>query len=221
MADDKEVIPKPESVLKEGEVAVPKNLLQQMQEDMANMQIKQAEAEAKIAGLKAVDDSEEKDGTPKLRERRTFEPAFRTVRLRKFPIAGDHENMGIVVGFTNRGAYQTVDRTGVSPQVVDKIDVVFLDHEKNSEGKLIAESIPLNALINSPELRCKIVKINREEKKVGTGEEINVSVFDPQHGLVSTGEIIDGFTTHSEITYTIAIPGRAETYEIDQQYVNL
>ncbi len=203
-------------------VQVPSKVLIDMQEKMAELERKQADSELKTAGLEellAKDASTE--GEPKLRSKKDFSPKFRTVRLRKYPIAGDFTNLGYVIGWTNRGAYQEVDRTGVSPQIVDFIDIIFLGKEKNAEGKLQAEKVRLLDLINKGEqVHCKILKQTRKEVPVPTGEEIDVTVFDPQHGLVSTGEKVDGFITYSDIKLEVQIPGVAEPITIDSSFVN-
>ena len=82
MADDKKT------------VEVPLSDLRAMQEQMAEMDRIIAESDAKQAGLeellsKGASTNEE----PKLREKRNFEPKFRTVRLHKYPIAGDITNL--------------------------------------------------------------------------------------------------------------------------------
>ncbi len=211
-------------VLKEGEVVVDQKTLVAIQEQMAGMEKKLADEAAARAGLEEIVQAQaeaDASGKPKIRERKNFEPQFRTVRIRKFPIAGDVTNLGYVVGWTSRGAYQEVDRTGVSPQVVDFLDVIFLNHERNGEGKLQAEKVKLLDFLNKSEpVHCKIVKIDRRDEKVPTGEEIDVRTFDPAHGLVDTGEKIDGYVMVSEISYTVQIPGIAEPVVIDGRYLN-
>lgn len=206
-----------------GTVTVPAGLLQQIQEQMTEMEVKLEQERGAREALESMLDTKNVDaeGAPKLREKKTFEPKFRTVRLRKFPIGGDYDNQGIVIGWTNRGSYQQVDRTGVNPQVVDFIEVVFLGHEKTEDGKIKAEKVRTLDLMNAPQLTCKILKVDREDNiKVPTGEEIDVSIFDPAHGLMSTGEKVDGYTAHSEITYTLQVPGIEGEVVIDQIYCN-
>lgn len=207
---------------KDETVEVPMSLLTKMQEDMALMERKQADLEAKNAGLEelfAKDASTE--GGEKLREKKSFEPKFRTVRIRKYPIAGDVNNLGYVIGWTNRGAYQEVDRSGVSPQLVDYIDIMFYGQDKTKEGKLKAEKVRLLDLLNNGvQIHCKITDVKKVPRKEPTGEEIDVTVFDPTHGLVGTGDKIDGYTAYSDITYTIAIPGVPEPVEVDGTFVN-
>lgn len=207
----------------EGEVVpVPLKTLAKMQEQMAEMERKIEEESSKRAGLEAMLESGAKtDGEPKLREKKSFEPKFRTVRVRKYPIAGDVENMGYIVGWTSRGAYQEVDRTGASPQMVDFIDVIFLGQEKTAEGKIKAEKIRLLDLMNKGiQVHCKIVGTKVENRSEPTGEEIDVSIYDPQHGLITTGEKVDGFVTYSDRTYTIQIPGVQGDVEIDGAFLN-
>lgn len=208
-----------------GVVEVPLKLLTKMQEQMADMERKIADGEAKSAGLEELASrmaeaaGEKKEG---LRERKNFEPKFRTLRLRKYPIAGDFENKGYVIGWTNRGAYQTVDKTGIAPVIVDMIDIVFLGQEKSKDGKLKAEQVKLLDLMNKGEfVHCKILEIKKENKKVPTNEEIDVTIFDPAHGLVSTGETVDGYFAYDDLKYKIQIPSIAEPVWIDAIYANI
>lgn len=197
-------------------------VLLKMQEQMAAMEQKLADQDAKNVGLEEIlAKNAEASDSPKLREKKSFEPKFRTVRLRKYPIGGDIDNMGYIVGWTNRGAYQVVDRSGVSPQVVDMIDVVFHGQEKSKDGKIKAEAVRLLDLFNNGvQVHCKILEQERREIKVPTGEEIDVSVFDPAHGLMTTGEKVDGFITQSEIKYKLQIPGISEPVWIDALFCN-
>ena len=195
--------------------------LTKIMESIAEGERKNADLEAKVAGLAeqtgAADTSE-----PKLREKKNFEPKFRTVRIRKYPIKGDYDNQGYVVGWTNRGAYQMVDKSGISPQIVDMIDIIFLGAERDAKtGKLQAEAVPLLSLFNKGvQVHCKIIKQERHEVKEPTGEEIDITVYDPKHGMMPTGEKIDGYVGRSDVTYTIQIPGVQGETEIDGIYVN-
>lgn len=205
-------------------VAVPQSVLTAMQEQMAALEKKDADREAQMAGFEAMIEagkSAEGSDEPKLRKGKSFEPKFRTVRIRKYPIAGEYENQGYVVGWTSRGAYQEVDRSGVTPQVVDFIDVIFLGHEKTEDGKIKAEKVRLLDLMNkSVQIHCKILDTRKEVREVPTGEEIDVSMFDPQHGLVATGEKVDGYTAYTDIVHTIQIPGIEKPVEIDAMFCN-
>ena len=207
---------------KEKTIEVSEKSLLAMQEKMAEMERQREEDRSKMAGLEELFS---KGATPtgegKLREKKNFEPAFRTVRIRKYPIAGDYENLGYVIGWDHRGAYQEVDRTGVSPQVLDFINIFFLGKERGENGKLKAEKVKLLDLINnSVQVHCKILETKKNIIKVPTGEEIDVSVFDPQHGLVSTGDKVDGYFTQSEVKYTISIPGIDKPVEVGGEFVN-
>lgn len=207
----------------EKKVEVPLKLLEDMQAQMADLERKVEDSNAKSAGLEELlAKSPETTGEPKLREKKSFEPKFRTVRLRKYPIAGDTTNLGYIVGWTNRGAYQEVDRTGVRPEIVDYIDIVFLGVEKTKEGKIKAEKVRLLDFINNGvQVHCKILETKREDDiRVPTGEEIDVTVFDPAHGLVQTGDKIDGYVAYSEISYKVQIPGQTEPVWIDSTYCN-
>lgn len=205
---------------KEKTVEVPLELLTKMQEQMAELERKNADIEAKNEGIQQMLSKAGTEGEPKLREKKNFEPKFRTVRIRKYPIAGNIENMGYVVGWTNRGAYQEMDRTGLVPTITDFLDVIFLGQEKTSNGKIKAEKIRLLDLFNnSTQVHCKILETKKEPRVVPTGEEIDVTVFDPAHGLMATGDKIDGYVTFSDIKYKIAIPGQGEHW-VDAEFLN-
>jgi hypothetical protein len=202
-------------------VQIPKAELTKVLESIAASEKKEADWEAKFAGLEAmVADSKSADAVGTLRERKSFEPKFRTVRLRKYPIAGDIENLGVVVGWTDRGAYQMVDRSGISPQTVDMIDIFFLGAERNAAGKLQAQQVKLLDLLNASTVVCKIVDTKKESRVEPTGEEIDITTWDPQHGLIATGDKIDGYVAFSDITYKLQIPGVADPVEIDATFVN-
>lgn len=224
MAKDDEAKKPPEGEQEEEKVvSVPLKLLTELQEGLTRAEKTAADATARAAGVEdmfAANAGANTIGESKLREKKTFEPAFRTVRLRKYPIAGDLTDLGFVGGWTNRGAYQEVDRTGIAPQTVDYIDVIFLNHEKTEKGAIKAEKIKLLDLLNKGEqVYCKILETKREDKPTPTGEEIDVTVFDPQHGLVSTGEKIDGYVTFSSIQYKLNVPGIGEMW-VDATYCN-
>ena len=204
-------------------VEVPVADFVKLQETLATLEKGNADREAEMAGLRQMmEDGKgaEVSGDGKLREKKSYEPKFRTVRIRKYPMAGKFDNLGYVVGWTNRGAFQEVDKTGITPQFVDMIEVFFLGHEKNEAGKLQAEKIRLLDLLNKGEqVHCKIINVKKDDKRVATGEEINVTTWDPQHGLIATGDIIDGYVGFSDLTYTIEIPGKGQI-DIDGLYVN-
>lgn len=203
-------------------VEVPTELLQKMQEQMAEQDRKIADMEAKNAGIEEmVAKSAETNSELKLKEKKDFEPKFHTVRVRKYPIAGDEYNLGFIIGWTNKGAYQDYETTSAGKQLADYIDVIFLGHEKTEDGKIKAEKIKLLDLMNKGvQVHCKILETKREEVKVPTGEEINVNVFDPQHGLITTGDTVDGYTAYSNIQYKIQIPGVVEPVWVDSLYAN-
>lgn len=213
---------KEEEVKNEEFVQVPAKVLTKMQEQMAELERKAVDQEARNAGLEEmIAKNADTKGEPKLKERRDFEPKFRTVRVRKFPIAGDEENMGYIIGWTSKGAYQDVEMTPMGKVMSDYIDVIFLGQEKTKEGKIKAEKIKLlDLMTKGQQIPCKIIETKREEKKVTTGEEIDVSVFDPAHGLISTGDKVDGYSSFSNIQYKIRIPGVEEDIWIDSLYAN-
>lgn len=197
-------------------------ILTQMQEQMAALEQKDADREAKIAGLEELlSKSPDTTGEPKLREKKSFEPKFRTVRMRKYPKMGDVGNLGFVIGWTNRGAYQEVDRTGVAPTVVDYIDIIFLGDERNDEGKLKAEKVKLlDFMNNGVQVHCKILETDTKPRKEPTNEEIDVAIFDPAHGLITTGEKVDGYTVFSDTKHKLQIPGITEPVWVDATYAN-
>lgn len=213
-----------EVILKPGQVVVEQSVLTKILQDQASLEKRITDEEANRKGLEelfAANNSEEVVGGNKLRLKKNFEPAFRTVRIRKYPMGGDPEKLGYVIGWSDRGAYHKVDRSGVNPQVVDYIDVFFLGHERNEEGKLQAESVPLLKLLNdSTQVHCKIIEVKKVPRIVPTGEEINVTTWDPQHGLIQTGDIIDGYIGFTDMTLVVQIPGVEGTTEIDEKYVN-
>lgn len=211
-------------VLKDGEVVVSQETLTKVLGSLGDIELQLEEERAKRAGLEEIMSQSmqtSSDGQQKLREKKNYEPAFRTVRLRKYPIAGNPEDLGIIIGWTSRGAYHKVVQTGMGPREVDFIDVIFLGHEKTPDGKIKAESIALLDLINKSEMvTCKITHTVREEKKDPTGEEIDITTYDPQHGLMATGEKIDGYVGYSDIQYTVQIPNFAEPVVIDAKFCN-
>ena len=197
----------------EAVVEVPVAVLTALQEQMADLERKVADGEAKSAGLEAMV-SESAKTNDKLKEKKSFEPKFRTVRLRKYPIAGDETKMGYVIGWTKKGAYQEYVQTPTGAQLVDYIDIIFHGQEKK------AEKIRLLDLLNKGEqVHCKILETKREEVKHETGEEIDVSIFDPAHGLINTGEKVDGYYTISDIQYKLNVPGLGEVW-VDSAYTN-
>jgi hypothetical protein len=222
--------------LKEGEIAVDAKQFQEVMERLSSLEGEVETQKGKNAGLEAMISDAATQGSEKLRERPNFEPSFRTVTLKKYPMKGDSDKLGIVIGWTPKGAYQKVDRTGVSPQVVDWIDVIFLDHERDEKGTLQAESVPLLSLLAAPEVVCKVLETKdykgrpfvptypptgQAEQKIKTGEDISVSVWDPKHGLIQSGEKIDGWVGVTKLTYVIQVPGYSEPIEIDDRYLNM
>ena len=125
-------------------IEVPLATFTKFQEQMAELERKTADLEAKNVGLEEMVSKGGVADDGALKKKKSYEPKFRTVRIRKYPIAGDHENLGYVIGWTNRGAYQEVDRTGTAPMMVDFIDVIYYGKEKVN-GKLQAEKSPHSA----------------------------------------------------------------------------
>lgn len=220
MADNDKEINKGD--VPEETVAVPSSVLADIQKQLAGFERDKAESDAKIAGLEEMIANGAVTNTDAtLRKKKDFAPKFHSVKLRQYPIAGDHENLGWVVGWTNRGAYQEVDRSGVSPQMVDYIDIIFLGDEKTKEGKIKAEKVRLLDLLNKgTQTYCKVLKEDRTPRAEPTGEEIDVSIFDPAHGLIQTGEKVDGVVMFSDVVLTIEVPGHPSPVEIDSTFVN-
>src|ERR1035437_3150326 len=154
-------------------VVVPEALLLEMQKQMADTERKVADMEAKNSGLEELLNQGSMKDDGGLKKKKNFEPKFHTVRIRKYPIAGDVANLGYVIGWTDRGAYEEVDATGVNRQVVNFIDIYFL-------GVLKPEKVRLLDLMNKGVQEfCKIVEMKKEIRQVPTKEEIDVTVFDP------------------------------------------
>lgn len=241
MADDKNKDPQSPApvTLKPGEVVVDQKTLTNILEGQAKLETALANETSKREGLEAMfasKDTEAAMDEKGLRRRRNFEPAFRTVAIKKLSIGENAEDFRYVIGYTDRGAYPVVDRTGVAPIIVDFIDVILLGAERTDNGKLQSVTVPLLTLINSPEVNCKVLETKdytgkpfrltypatgQGEQLVPTGEEIAATTLDPKHGLVTTGEIIDGFVGFTNLTFVIQIPGVADPLEIDQKYVNI
>lgn len=203
----------------EDKVEVPLKLLTEMQEQMAAMEKTIEDEKAKTAGLADMLSKADTTDAPKLREQKTREPKFHTVRLRKYPKGGGDE-LQYVGGWTNKGAYQEVDRSGVSPQIVDFIDIFYIGDEKGKDGKLKVEKVKLLDFLNKgQQVHCKIIEEKKEMIKAPTGEEISITVFDPQHGMTSTGDIIDGYVVQSDVKFKVQVPGHGEVW-IDGEFVN-
>lgn len=206
-----------------GVVEVPVAVLAEMQEQMSRMEKDAAERDAKIAGLEEMQSAianPEAIGAKPLREKKTFEPKFRMLRLRKYPIAGKLDDMGIVIGWTSRGAYREIDVNGLTREWVDFIDVIFLGHEKNEKGQIKAEKVKLLDLVNNGVQEWyKILETKVEQRPEPTNEEIDVTIFDPAHGLVSTGDKVDGYTMFTDRTYKVLIPGVGEVW-VDSEFAN-
>lgn len=227
-------------VLKEGEVAVSAKTLEAIQEQMATMATEIENEKLKRAGLEEMFAAESgKTTEPGLREKKNTEPTFRTVSLRKYDPAhtGDPESEKFIIGWTPRGAYRKAVDNGLGgKEFVEYLDVIFLDSEK-VDGKVQAIAVPALDVMNSGRrVVCRVLDIKdykgqsfkptypqtgQAERKVGTGEEISVTTWDPKHGLVDSGEVIDGWVAFSDLTFIVQIPGRTDPLEIDQRFVNM
>lgn len=196
-------------------IQVPSSLIESIQKQMLELEKKTVEQDGIIAGLKEMNDNKG-DGEVKLREKKSYEPKFRTARLRKYPVAGNFDDQDYIVGWSNRGAYQIVDRTGVSPMNVDVMDVIFLRDPKKAEQVKL-----LDILNKGTQEHVKIIEIKKRNVVVQTGEEIDVTNWDPAHGLTTTGEKIDGMTTFDDTDYVLQIPGHKDLVTINQKFLNL
>ena len=207
---------------KEVSIKVPASLLQEMQAQIAALEIKANESAARADGLeKIISEGDKATGGDTLKMKKDFEPKFNTVRLRKYPIAGDVTNLGIVSGWSNRGAYEEVDRNGVSPVIVNFLDICFLDHEKNAKGVLQFEKVKLTDLFNKGvQETYKVLDRKVTPNIVPTGEEINVTIFDPAHGMISTGDKVDGYTAYSDTKIKVAIPGKPDGIWFGAEFLN-
>lgn len=201
-------------------VEVPQKQLTEIMEKISALEIANADKDAKIAGLAAMQDAPAVGETP-LRQKKTFEPAFRVARLKKLPFNGDPEDMRIVTGWTNRGSYQKVDRSGVAPELIDYMQVIFLGHEKDKDGKLQAFEVRTLDLYNAQPIICKIDKEEVNKTKKPTGEIIPVVTYDPKHGNVLTGETVDGWVEEADVTLTLNVPGIPEPVKINSKFANI
>ncbi|MBK3666181.1 hypothetical protein JJE66_33790 [Bradyrhizobium diazoefficiens] len=202
-------------------VEVPQAQLTEIMEKLSSLEIANADKDAKIAGLMAATETAAPVGETPLRQKKTFEPAFRVVRLKKIPFNGDPEDKRIVVGWTKRGSYQKVDRSGVAPELVDYMQVIFLGHEKDADGNMQAFEVRTLDLYNAESVVCKIEKESINRHKEPTGEVIPVVIYDPKHGNVLTGEHVDGWTEEFDNTLAISIPGVKDPVVISSKFANI
>jgi len=220
-----------EKVLKPGQVAVAEDTLKALLEKTSQMEIDREADRLKMAGLEEMFASESsKKGEPGLREKTDHEPKFRTVRLRKYSVSGEPSEAEFVVGWTKRGAYRKAVDTGIGKEWVDYIDLIFLGKSDK------AVSVPLLEYLNRGEqIHCKVLDMKdykgqsfkptypatgQGERKVATGEEVFVTVWDPKHGLVSTGEKIDSWVGFTDLVMTLQVPGHTDPVEISDMFVN-
>lgn len=225
--------------LKEGETVVPVKTIEAIQEQMATMAIELENTKLKAAGLEDLFAAESgKTAEPGLREAKNTEPAFRTVSLRKYDPSnsGDPEKEDFIIAWTPRGAYRKwVDNGSGSKEQVDYLDVIFLNGKKDG-AKVEAVSVPaIDVMTSGRRVLCRVLDIKdykgrsfkptypatgQAERKIATGEEMQITSWDPKHGLVTTGETIDGWIGVSDLTFVIQVPGHAEPLEIDSRFVN-
>lgn len=195
-------------------VEIPQDQLTEIMSRLSTLEIENANKDAKIAGLQAATAAAAPVGETPLRQKQTFEPAFRTVRLKKMPYKGNVEDKRIVIGWTNRGSYQKVNRDGVAPEIVDYMQLIFLGDEKNAY-----ETRTLD-FYNAETVVCKVEKESKKTYKKPTGEVIPVVVYDPKHGSVMTGETVDGFIEYTDVELVLSVPGEKEPLTIDAKFVN-
>jgi hypothetical protein len=201
-------------------VEVPQAQLTEILTKLNSLEIANADKDAKIAGFMAMQDAPAVGDTP-LRQKKTFEPAFRVARLKKLPFNGDPEDKRIVIGWTNRGSYQKVSREGVAPELIDYMQIIFLGHEKNAEGKPQAFEVRTLDLYNAESITCRIEKQEVHKHVEPTGEIIPVVTYDPKHGNVLTGETVDGWVETPEVTLTLIVPGIKDPVTVDARFVNI
>lgn len=239
MATNEDKKPEP-VVLNEGEVVVKQATLDAILEKQSLMETDLENEKLKRAGLEDLFAAESgKITEPGLREKKNTEPTFRTVSLRKYDPAhtGDPEKEDYIIGWTPRGAYRkSVDNGLGGKEFVEYLDIIMLN-AKTVDGKVEAVAVPALDVMNSGRrVACKVVEIKdfkgrafkptypqtgQAERKVATGEEIAITSWDPKHGLISTGETIDGWVAFSDLTFVVQIPGVANPIEIDQRFVNM
>lgn len=243
MAEEKKEAPAEgvaHTVLKDGEIVVSAKTLETIQEQMATMATDLENEKLKRAGLEELFAAESgKTTEPGLREKKNMEPAFRTVSLRKYDPtnSGDPDKEDFIVAWTPRGAYRKAVDNGLGgKEFVEYLDVIFLNGEKK-DGKVQAVSVPALEVMNSGRrVMCRVLDIkdykgqsfkptypqtHQAERKVATGEEIQITTWDPKHGLVTSGETIDGWVAFSDLTFVIQVPGHSEPLEIDQRFCNM
>lgn len=191
-------------------VEVPVDLLKEMQE--------------KIAALEARDTvNAVMEGKKDIRELESLEAKFKQkkIRLRKVRILNDknEDKGGIVIGWTARGAYEVVDKSGPNAVNVNMMDVFFLGGPKDKPT-----TITLKTLMSGEEIWCDEVSRDVQIKKHKTGEEIEVMEWDTKTGRgnnqISTGVIIDGYYAIPEGTMALKVPGQEEPVIIDIRFAN-
>lgn len=199
-------------------VEVSASVLEGIQRQMLTMETEIQNQKGVIAGLTEINTAGGDD--KKIREKKSFEPKFRTVKLRKFPVAGNYDDQDYIVGWSDRGAYQQIDRSGLSPQIIDVIDVMFLRNLNSKPQRY--EVIKLLDILNKGEqVSAKVVEKKVKNVPHETGEEIDVTLFDPAHGLMSTGDKVDGVTMMPDNEYVIQIPGVIDPLTIKEKFLNL
>lgn len=118
----------------------------------------------------------------------------------------------VVVGWTKRGCYVKVKDHPNEPETL-MYDVYFY-------GDKEPVAITAKKFLDSPRIKCMEIGRDITVKKYKTGEELEVTEFDPKHGLKSTGTIIDGYYATPEGTYALKVPGINEPVVVNINHVN-
>lgn len=123
-----------------------------------------------------------------------------------------NETKKLVIGWTAKGCYVKVKDHPNEPETL-MYDVLFYGDEK---------AVPITAKKFKDGERIKCVEVSRDIKleKHATGEEMEVTQFDPKHGMTATGIIIDGFDQRPEGTYTLQVPGFPDPITVNMNHVN-
>lgn len=193
-------------------IEVDESLLLDMQKQIKDLEARTLAAET-AALVTAV-----AEGKKDIREIESLTERFKLkeLTLRKLSITGadGKDKGGIVIGWTPRGAYEVVDKSGANAVLVNMMDVFFLG------GSDKPTTIKASDLVKGERIKCKEISRDMQVVKHKTGEEIEVSEFKTEHGLVATGTIIDGYYAQPEGTYTVSIPEHDKPVTINQMFFN-
>ena len=195
-------------------VEVPESLLLSMQAQIAELQkVNEANAAAQVISQAAEGKSDAIRELVSLEEK--FKKMPKVPHLRRVKLYDDKgiDKGGLVVGWTGRNSYETVNKDGVAAKIVNMIDVFFLGKPDK------AVTITTDALMSGEKVKCEIVASNIIRKKHKTGEEVEVVEW-TKSGAVPTGVWIDSYDERPEGSYTLKVPGVEELVTIDLRYMN-